>query len=53
MAHEKTKVYYDGGHYIAIPRTESPTVRDFLSPPYMMAAFRRAKARKLASLTNA
>ena len=25
MAHEKAKVYYDGNHYIAIPRTESPT----------------------------
>ena len=27
MAHEKAKVYYDGGHYIAIPHTESPTTK--------------------------
>ena len=27
MAHEKAKVYYDGNHYIAIPRTESPTTK--------------------------
>ena len=27
MAHEKAKVYHDGNHYIAIPRTESPTTK--------------------------
>ena len=27
MAHEKAKVYYDGGHYIAIPHTESTTTK--------------------------
>ena len=27
MAYERAKVYYDGGHYIAIPHTESPTTK--------------------------